>query len=141
MDIKPVTGSFSVADQVTLADLLTLKTAGYRTLICNRPDAEAAGQPSAAELSVRAQELGLSWHWLPIIPGEFSAASVAQFGDLLAQEQAPILAFCRTGTRAITLWALAQARQQPVAQVLQQAAAAGYDLSAMASRLDAARQG
>ena len=136
MDIKPVTSSFSVADQVTEADLPQLKALGYRTLICNRPDGEVAGQPAAESLAARAREQGFDWHWIPISSGQFTDDAVADFGQALADHQ-PVLAFCRTGTRSITLWALAQAGEKPTAELLGLAAAAGYDLSALTPRLNA----
>ena len=138
MEIKSVTASFSVADQVTEADLLTLKAAGFSTLICNRPDNEAPEQPTAASLAERAQSLGLTWHWLPITPGQLTDDSIAEFSQILASAKEPVLAFCRTGTRSISLWALTQAAHTPTAELLQQTAAAGYDLSKLAPRLDAA---
>ena len=144
MDIKTVTDSLSVADQVTAADLLTLKNAGYGTVICNRPNGEGVEQPTAESLAERATELGLHWHWLPITPGEFSEQEIAQFTELLHQaehNEESVLAFCRTGTRAITLWALAQAASVPSAQLVQQASAAGYDLSGLGPRLASLYQG
>ena len=144
MDIKVVTDSLSVADQVLATDLSMLKNAGYGTIICNRPDGEAAEQPAAEALAKQATELGLHWHWLPIKPGEFSEQDIAQFAELLHQaehNQESVLAFCRTGTRAITLWALTQAPSVPSAQLVQQASAAGYDLSGLAPRLDSLYQG
>ncbi|MBM7455415.1 sulfide:quinone oxidoreductase [Oceanisphaera litoralis] len=139
MDIKPVTSSFSVADQVTAADLLPLKAAGYRTLICNRPDGEAEGQPAAEALAAEARAQGFDWYWIPISSGQFTDEAVATFTQALAGKEEPVLAFCRTGTRSITLWALAQARggQQSTVELLQLAAGAGYDLSSLSPRLDA----
>ena len=139
MDIKNVTDSLSVADQVTADDLVTLKNAGYGTIICNRPDGEGVEQPTAESLAERATALGLHWHWLPIKPGEFSEQEIAQFTELLEnaeRSKESVLAFCRTGTRAITLWALSQAVSVPSAQLVQQATAAGYDLSGLAPRLE-----
>ena len=144
MDIKVVTDSLAVADQITAADLLTLKNAGYGTIICNRPNGEAPEQPAADELASRATELGLAWHWLPITQGQFTDAEIAQFAELLQQAERnneSVLAFCRTGTRSITLWALAQAAKVSSAQLVQQASAAGYDLSGLAPRLQATYQG
>lgn len=128
MEIKPVTTGFSVAQQITEADLLTLKEAGYRTVICNRPDGEAEGQPTAHRLASRAQELGLTWYWIPVASGNFTEEAQVSFKEVLSEAAEPVLAFCRTGTRSITLWALSQAEQMPAQQLIEQAAAAGYDL-------------
>ncbi len=48
----------------------------------------------------------------------------------------PVLAFCRTGTRSTTLWALAEARHLDPDAILTTAAEAGYDLGALKPRLD-----
>ncbi|MFD1008004.1 MULTISPECIES: TIGR01244 family sulfur transferase [Oceanisphaera] len=140
MEIKAVTAAFSVAAQVTSDDLLTLKAAGFRTVVCNRPDNEAPEQPSAASLAAQAQSLGMSWHWLPITPGLFTKDNISEFEQLLASANEPVLAFCRTGTRSISLWALAQAPHTASAELLQRATAAGYDLSQLAPQLDAAKK-
>ncbi|MCT7654049.1 TIGR01244 family sulfur transferase [Oceanimonas sp. NS1] len=139
MDIKPVTANFAVADQVTTEDLPRLQALGYRTLICNRPDGEAAGQPAAEALAEQARARGFAWEWIPISSGQFTEGAIARFDQALQAHPQPALAFCRSGTRSITLWALSQASRQPVAELLQQCAAAGYDLSAQVDAL-AARQ-
>lgn len=59
MDIRTLTGELSVSPQLTLADIRAVAEAGYRTLVCNRPDGEAPDQPGFAEIERRAAELGL----------------------------------------------------------------------------------
>lgn len=140
MEIKPVTASFAVADQVNEADLQILKAAGFNTLVCNRPDNETPEQPTAASLAERAASLGLAWHWLPITPGQFPSASISEFKHILSAAEGPVLAFCRTGTRSISVWALSQASEIPTADLLQLARAAGYDLSKLGPQLDAAKR-
>ena len=140
MDIKPVTASFAVADQVTTEDLPRLQAMGYRTLICNRPDGESAGQPAAEALAGQARALGFAWEWIPISSGDFTDDAINDFSAALEQHPQPVLAFCRTGTRSITLWALSQAARQPAEALLQQCAAAGYDLSARRDQLTARQQ-
>ncbi|WP_417604913.1 TIGR01244 family sulfur transferase [Oceanimonas baumannii] len=135
MDIKPVTPDFAVADQVTVSDLEQLKQLGYQTLICNRPDGEAEGQPTADSLAAAAKAMGFGWAWIPISSGVFTDEAVAAFAAALNGHAKPALAFCRTGTRSVTLWALSQAGLQPAEALLSQASAAGYDLSAHARRL------
>ncbi|WMC10959.1 TIGR01244 family sulfur transferase [Oceanimonas pelagia] len=140
MDIRQVTPDFAVADQVTAGDLARLKALGYHTLICNRPDGESAGQPAAETLAGQARALGFAWEWIPISSGDFTDEAINGFAAALEHHQGPVLAFCRTGTRSITLWALSQAARQPAEALLQQCAAAGYDLSARKEQLVARRQ-
>ncbi|WP_375056899.1 TIGR01244 family sulfur transferase [Zobellella sp. DQSA1] len=137
MDIRQVNASFAVADQVTEADLPQLKAQGFGTLICNRPDGEVDGQPGAEMLAARARELGFDWHWIPISSGNFTPEAVMAFDQVLAATGQPVLAFCRSGTRSITLWALAQSSRHTSAELVAAAAQAGYDLSPMAPLFDA----
>lgn len=48
-----------------------------------------------------------------------------------------MLAFCRTGARSTTLWALSQAKHLDPAAILRTSGEAGYDLSGLRRRLDA----
>lgn len=132
---KTLTAQLSVAAQLLPDDLPALAAAGITTLINNRPDQEAPDQPSSADLAAAATAAGLSYHYLPIIPGQLTDDAVAQFAALLAAAHGPVLAFCRTGTRSTTLWALTQTQQRPVTEILAVAQAAGYDLSALTPRL------
>lgn len=141
MDIRQVNASFAVADQITEADLPVLKAQGFGTLICNRPDDEVDGQPGAETLAARAREQGFEWHWIPIASGNFTPEAVMAFDQAMAATKQPVLAFCRSGTRSITLWALAQSTRLTSAELVAAAAQAGYDLSPMAPLFDARFKG
>ena len=73
---------------------------------------------------------------IPVVPGELKDAQVAEFGRSVAGSEGPVLAFCKSGRRAATLWALSQAGHRSVDDILNVAAAAGYDLSALTSKLE-----
>lgn len=51
MDIRTLTGEFSVSPQLTLANIHAVAEAGYRTIVCNRPDDEAPTSPALPRLS------------------------------------------------------------------------------------------
>ncbi|GAB0114553.1 bifunctional protein tyrosine phosphatase family protein/NAD(P)/FAD-dependent oxidoreductase [Acidisoma sp. C75] len=138
MAFKEIDGQFWVSPQLTEADIARAAAEGFGTILCNRPDGEEAGQPSAAAMAERARSLGLGFIHLPIVPGQFPPEAVSRLRQALAAEPRPILAYCRTGTRSATLWALAQAGSLPAEQVIARAGAAGYDLSALAPRLASA---
>jgi sulfide:quinone oxidoreductase len=42
---KPITPSLSVSEQVLPQDIAALAAAGFKSVICNRPDGEGADQP------------------------------------------------------------------------------------------------
>ncbi|MDP3294992.1 MAG: TIGR01244 family sulfur transferase [Nevskia sp.] len=135
MTIARLTDQLSVSPQLQISDLASVSKQGFKTLICNRPDGEGADQPTHQELADAASSLGLTVQYLPVISGKVGDADAQAFGNLLATAESPVLAFCRSGMRSATLWALSAAHQQSAAELIRSAKEAGYDLSALAPRL------
>ena len=135
MTIRPLTDLLSVSPQIAATDLPALHAAGIRAIVCNRPDGEGADQPTVAEIRAAAAPLGIAVHYLPVDTGKVTDEQAAQFGALVATLAGPVLAYCRSGMRSATLWALSQAGRRPAADIVALAAAAGYDLGALAPRL------
>jgi sulfide:quinone oxidoreductase len=135
MDTKTLTAALSVAPQITPLDLKALREAGFRSVICNRPDGEAADQPGFEEIARAAHDQGLHCHYLPAESGKVTDAQAAAFGVLMAELPKPVLAYCRTGMRSTTMWALSQAGQLPLAQIIERAAGAGFDLKGVVRRI------
>jgi sulfide:quinone oxidoreductase len=133
--LKRLTPFIAVAPQLQPADMGTLAAAGFRCVINNRPDSEGEGQPLSAEMEAAAVASGLEYHHLPVIPGQISDEQVNAFTTLLGEVRGPVLAFCRTGTRSTSLWALSEARHLDPQVILETAQGAGYDLSGLSARL------
>ena len=129
MDIRTVTDTFAVSSQIEVGDLEAIAAAGYQTVICNRPDHESPDQPEIAAVTARAQELGLAVHFIPIASGMFGPQHIAQMAEVVGAADGKVLAYCRSGTRSIMLWAFNEVRQRPRDEVLELTARAGYDLS------------
>ena len=72
---------------------------------------------------------------IPVVPGAISDEQVAQFKAALAELPGPVVAFCRSGARAASLWALSNAGLRSADDIISTAAEAGYDLSALRERL------
>ena len=124
-----VTDTFSVSAQVELADVPLLAEAGVKGLICNRPDGEGADQPTVQELRDAAQAAGIALVYVPVVSGAIKPSDVADFAAALAKLPAPVHAFCRTGTRSLTLWSLDQkARGVDARTLVERARELGYDL-------------
>jgi uncharacterized protein (TIGR01244 family) len=137
--IQRLTDTLSVAPQIRAADLAALATQGFRSVINNRPDGESADQPANAVLAAAATRAGLAYRAIPVVSGQLQDTQVAEFGAALAALAAPVLAFCRTGTRSTMLWALHAARTQPLDAIEQAAADAGYSLDALRPHLETVR--
>lgn len=136
MDIRPVAPGFAVAPQIQPTDMTELAAQGFTTVICNRPDAEETAQPDAETMRVAAEAAGLAFLHIPVSGGDFPAEAVEEFRSVRAGASGPILAYCRTGTRSITLEALANPDGLSPFDILEQAHDAGYDLSSIAERLE-----
>lgn len=132
---KKLTDDLSVSPQILPADVAELAAMGFKSIIDNRPDGEGPDQPSFAEIERAAKASGLAARYVPVQSGKVSDADAVEFGAALAHMPKPILAYCRTGTRSTTLWALAEAGRIPMADILSKASAAGYDMSGVASRI------
>ena len=134
-DFRPLTALYSVAPQISLEDVVNAKAAGFAMIVNNRPDAEEPGQPEGAAIEEAALAAGLGYLAIPIDRSGYTADHVAALSALMVSPR-PILAFCRSGTRSATLWALASAsRGAAPADILGATAAAGYDLGGLAPTL------
>ncbi len=131
MTIKKISPGFFVAGQVSVADVGTAAAQGIKTIMCNRPDNEAQGQPASSDIAAAAEGLGIAFLILPVVSGAISENDIKEFEAACHGAQGPILAYCRTGTRSSMLWALAEAAKLDVDAVLSATKEAGYDLSAM----------
>jgi uncharacterized protein (TIGR01244 family) len=129
-DFRQVTETFAVAPQIAVADMAEAARRGFTLVINNRPDGEAPDQPPSAEMADAAKAAGLAYKHIPV-RGMATADQVAEMAEAVAEASGPVLAFCRSGTRSITIWSMGQAQTgaRPRAELIELGAAAGYDLS------------
>jgi len=138
--VNKINDRLSVATQLNARELQALKEQGFKTIINNRPDDEETGQPRSATLSEDAKQLGLAYFELPVTGANITDAHVEQFDNIVENQNGPVLAFCRSGTRCATLWALSEADNATTDSILKQAQQAGYDLSALKPRIEQRRE-
>ena len=136
MEIRKINETISVAPQINPDDMAKVAEMGFRTVIGNRPDGEVPGQPASSEMEEAARNAGLAYRFVPVISGQLTRENVDEFGATMADVEGPVLAFCRSGTRSATLWALSQAGRMPSEEIIGQAAAAGYDMAPFRTVLD-----
>lgn len=139
MTFKKITDEFSVAPQISVAEVAIAAEEGFKTVICNRPS-EEVGQPDTAEMTRAITDAGMEYIYQPVVSGNITYADIAYFGELLEKSEKPILAYCRSGTRCSTLWALAEAPQRSIDEILNLTAAAGYDYSGMRGTLESLKK-
>ena len=135
MELKRINDDVSVAPQISPDDMPAIKSAGFTTVINNRPDGEAFDQPSSAVMKMAAEAAGLIYHHIPLGREGVSPELIDAERAALEGSNGPVLAFCRSGTRSTTLWALSQAGNMPAQEIVAQAAHAGYEISHLSDYL------
>ena len=135
MQYANVTQQLSVCPQISVDELEAIKAAGFKSIICNRPDGEGADQPTFAEIEAKASSLGMPCVYQPVVSGKVTQQDAIKFEANLQKLEGPVFAYCRTGTRSITLWAMTSTKTLSYEEILGLSQKAGYDLSGVVRRL------
>ncbi|SFI88690.1 TIGR01244 family sulfur transferase [Celeribacter neptunius] len=131
MEFNKINDAITASDQITPEDIAVIKEKGFKTLICNRPDMEVADSLSSDVMAEAARAAGLNFVYLPIMPGQFTPDLIEETTRALAELEGPVFAYCRSGTRSTTAWALSRKGLMEADEVIGQAAGAGYDMTGL----------
>lgn len=123
-----VTDDFTVSPQIAADDLAAIQAAGFRSVLCNRPDGEEPQQPDFAVIEAAAKAAGLEVRYQPVVSGRLTQEDVDGFQAAMDALPGPVFAYCRSGTRCIMLWALAESGKRPMPEVIEIARQAGCNL-------------
>jgi len=137
MDLRQLTDDLTVSPQIEVEDMQQITGAGFRSVLCNRPDGEEPGQSGYDTIADAAREEGLEVRSVPIVSGMVTPQAIEDFRASLEEMPKPILAYCRSGTRCTMLWAITQHGQMDDAEIERRAAEAGYDVSGLLRQLQA----
>ncbi|MBI4045297.1 MAG: TIGR01244 family phosphatase [Devosia nanyangense] len=135
LELKRINDTITVSGQILPEDVSALKAAGFTTIINNRPDGESPDQPASVQIEAAAKAAGLNYIAIPLGRDGVTPDMVEKTRAALEGSDGPVFAFCRSGTRSTTLWALSQAGEMDGADIIAQAAGAGYDMSHLAGHL------
>ena len=102
--ITAVAENYSVAPQVQPGQIAALAEAGFTTLICNRPDDEEPGQPTAAEIAAVCEELGLAFVHIPVVGLPIPTEQIDEHRRVVDDSAGPVLGYCRSGQRSLIIW-------------------------------------
>lgn len=125
--MKKVSNNFYVSHQIQPSDIDNLHNEGFNIVICNRPDAEEPNQPSKADISLECQKHNIEFNDLEMKPGDINFATIEDTKKIIDSNQ-KVFAYCRTGTRSITLWALASCYTKDINEIMEEVSHAGFDL-------------
>lgn len=104
MNIRKLDEDFSVAGQVLPEQVQAVADAGFKAIICARPDNEEVGQPSFAVVAREAARVGLAIVHIPV-SGPLGEGQIIRFHDAMTRMPRPVLGYCRSGMRAGSLYA------------------------------------
>jgi sulfide:quinone oxidoreductase len=135
MDIKSLTPHLSISPQILASEIQAVAEAGFKAIVCNRPDGEGPDQPSFKEIEAAAIQFGLQAQYLPAETGKVRDEDGKAFGQLLNTLPGPVLAYCRSGMRSTTMWALSQAGVTPLPQILEASKQVGFDMKPLVQRI------
>ncbi|RWM15989.1 MAG: TIGR01244 family phosphatase [Mesorhizobium sp.] len=108
MEYRQITEDYSVSGQIQPDEVAAIKAAGFKSVICNRPDDEQPGQPSADSVKAAVEAAGLAFRYIPVISGQITAENVEEQAEALDELEGPIFAYCRSGARCTNLYGLIQ---------------------------------
>ena len=108
MQAKAINNNLSVTGQIAATEMTEIAKAGFKSIICNRPDGEGSDQPTFAEIAEAAKKAGLEARYIPVVSGKVTDADAAVFGAAMAELPGPVLAYCRSGARSTMMWEMSQ---------------------------------
>lgn len=108
MHLTEIDNGVFVCGQITEEAVDRLAHDGIRTIICNRPNNEEKNQPDFEVIEKRAKKHGMTTFYIPVTPPHIDQKSVEDMAAALQSCPYPILAYCKSGHRAETLYKLAK---------------------------------
>jgi uncharacterized protein (TIGR01244 family) len=95
--------NYTVTGQISVADVANIKAAGFDTVMCNRPDGEAADQPAAAQIQRAVEKAGMKFFYVPM-GRALAPNTLSDFKAVTDAGNGKVFAYCRSGNRCTMLW-------------------------------------
>ncbi|MBB4076872.1 uncharacterized protein (TIGR01244 family) [Bartonella fuyuanensis] len=108
MNLQKIEPDIFISAQISIENIKTLAEAGFKTIICNRPDYEEPDQPNFSSIKTVANEYGIKVYHIPISPPTIKKSDVETMQTILKTAALPLLAYCHHGTRSLHLYRLAR---------------------------------
>lgn len=103
LNYRKVDADFVVAGQISPDDLPKIAEAGFKTIVCARPDHEETGQPDFAVIAKAAKAAGLKAVHIPV-SGGIGEGQLIRMEAALKELPGPMFGYCRSGARAGSLY-------------------------------------
>ncbi|GKY89062.1 TIGR01244 family sulfur transferase [Sinisalibacter aestuarii] len=110
-DWKELDQQVTVSGQIRPEDVPHIAAAGYRVIVCNRPDGEEAGQPDWDEIATACRHNGVTPKYVPLADRSPTDYAVNSFGAVMRETEGKVFAYCRSGARCQAIWNAVKSRQ------------------------------
>ncbi|WP_019221897.1 TIGR01244 family sulfur transferase [Bartonella senegalensis] len=108
MNLQQIDSDIFISAQISVENVETLAQAGFKTIICNRPDQEDPHQPDFSLIKTEAHKYGIKAYHIPIVPPTIKKSEIETMKTILKTASLPLLAYCHHGTRSMHLYRLAR---------------------------------
>ena len=88
-------------------------------------------QPTFEQIGTAAEAAGIEVRYVPVKSGEITEQNLVEFGNAMEELPSPVLAYCLSGKRAAILWALNEAPNMLVSDIISLISKAGYDIATL----------
>lgn len=108
MDAVQINDRLTVSAQPDTTAFAGFAERGFVAVINARPEGEEQGQPGNAAEAAAARAAGLGYTFLPVTNSTITDADIEAFQKTLKDAKGPVLAHCKSGTRALALHAIGE---------------------------------
>lgn len=128
-EIKRISDKLYLTSQLRVEDLATVEKLGIKTIVDIRPDGEAPDQTPSYQIKSASNGAGLGFYYIPVPHESIPEGAVVALDHALTPDELPAVLYCRTGRRAVRLFALVQASRVDgpgVDAIMEMVRAAGF---------------
>ena len=136
MQTHQLSPDYSVAPQVSHADISVIVSLGFKSIICNRPDYENSEDLQIASIKAAALSVGLEFAENVFDGSNFGPDIITKQTELLERLPNPVLAYCTSGARSSVVWAFVNTGIIKVDKILNTLSKAGYQLDNLRPQLE-----
>jgi len=129
MQYNTLSDDYSVSPQIDVADVPSIAQAGFKSVICNRPDQENPESRQIEAIKAAVEAAGMDFSENVFDPSSFGPDKIERQAELLAQLPGPVFAYCASGNRCSVVWAFTQAGRVATDRILDATTRAGYQLA------------
>lgn len=136
MQINTLSDDYSVSPQIEVCDVPSIMQAGFKSVICNRPDQENPEPRQIEAIKAAVEAAGMEFAENVFDPSSFGPDKIERQAELLARLPSPVFAYCASGNRCSIVWAFAQAGRIATDTILDATTQAGYQLAHLRPQLE-----